>query len=248
MALTAEQFEQLPDFVKADYEQAGDGYQPKAEGKATALKASLDALDGKYKTAAQQIEEIKAGQQAAIEAAKAEALEQARSKGDVAAIEKRYQEQMADLERRSGETVQQLQDRLDKLSGQTKESARKSVLSDVASELKVFDDSRSGFARYVGYRVDIDPETGKETYLDENGGATSLDRAGFMAELAKDPVVNRMRQATVNQGGQANGNNGNGGGASKKFNEYTGAELKAIREATPEEYKRLRDEYHGTGG
>jgi DNA repair exonuclease SbcCD ATPase subunit len=44
-------------------------------------------------------------------------------------------------------------------------------------------------------------------------------------------------------GGGASG--GGGDGVTKKFNEYTGAELKSLRESDPDKYNRLRDEYHG---
>jgi len=212
--LTQEQFEQLPEFVRDDYEQAGEVYRPKAEGKVAALKSSLDAMDGKYKTAESRIKEIEDSQAAAIEAAKKEALETARNKGDVSAIEKRYQEQMADLEKRSNETVEQYKARLEALTDKLKTGGRKSIIGDLAAELKIFDDSKPLFEKLIGDRVDVDPETGKETYLDENGGATSLDKTGFLAELMKDKGFDRMRQAEANKGGLANGNNGNGGGAS----------------------------------
>lgn len=49
-------------------------------------------------------------------------------------------------------------------------------------------------------------------------------------------------------GNQASGGNASGGsksgGAAKKFNEYTGAELSAIRKDNPSEYERLRSEFY----
>lgn len=45
-------------------------------------------------------------------------------------------------------------------------------------------------------------------------------------------------------GGGATGGNKNGG-AVKKFTEYTGAELKAIKDADPAQYERLRNEHYG---
>jgi tetratricopeptide (TPR) repeat protein len=217
--LNKEQFESLPEFVKGDYEQAGDVYRPVAEGKLSALKGSLNDLDAKYKQANTRIEEIEKGKAAEIERAKEEALKTARNKGDVDAIEKRYQEQMADLEKRNGETLKQYEDRIAKLSGSIKTKERSLLVGNIAQELKVFDESKKLFSKLIEGRIDVDPETGKVTYLDENGGATSLDAAGFVAELAKDSAYDRLRQAAVSNGGQANGNNGSGGGASGKVNQ-----------------------------
>lgn len=212
--LSSEQFEQLPEFVKGDYEKSGDVYRPVAEGKLSALKGSLNDLDAKYKTAASRIEEIERGKAAEIEKAREDALKNARSKGDTEAIEKRYQEQMADLERRNGETLKQYEERLKVRDERYISTERKGVIGDMAKELKIFDDCYKLFTKMVEGRVDIDPETGKKTILDENGGATSLDVAGLIAELAKDPAFDRLRQASVASGGKANGSMGSGGGAS----------------------------------
>lgn len=213
--LTEEQFGQLPEFVKSDYEKSGDVYRPVAEGKLSALKSSMNDLDAKFKSANSRIEEIERTKAADIEAAKEEALKTARSKGDVAAIEKRYQEQMADLEKRSGETLKQYEDRIEKMAGAIKTKERSLVVGEIAKELKVFEDSQKAFSKLIADRIDVDPESGKITFLDENGGATSLDKAGFIADLAKDSAYDRMRQGDVNRGGVATGNNGTGGGASQ---------------------------------
>lgn len=210
--LTQEQFEQLPEFIRGDYEKAGEVYRPVAEGKLSALKGSLNDLDSKYKQANSRIEEIERGKAQEIENAKAEALKTARSKGDVEAIEKRYQEQMADLEKRNGETMKQFEERIAKMSGAIKTKERSLIVGDIAKELKILPKSEKLFAKLVADRIDVDPETGKRTFLDENGGATSLDMAGFIAELAKDEGFDVMRHADIARGGLANGNNGTGGG------------------------------------
>ena len=241
--ITKEQFEQLPEFLKPEYEADGEEYQPRAEGKLNALKVRMDALDAKYQAAQQKITDGEAAQAAAIEAARAEALEQARSKGDVSAVEKRYQEQMADLERRTSEVTAALQAKLDTMANNTKTQGRAALVADVATQLRVFDDSRKQFSKLISDRIDIDPETGKAIFLNEDGGASSLDKAGFIAELAKDPSYNRLRQAEANQGGSAGGNNGSSsGGALKKWEQHTAAELAAIRKENPSEYDRLKND------
>ena len=47
--LNQEQFEALPDFIKAHYQQDGEVYRHSAEFKAAKLKSSLDGLDSKLK-------------------------------------------------------------------------------------------------------------------------------------------------------------------------------------------------------
>lgn len=206
--LTKEVYEALPDLVKADYEQDGEVYRHKAEGKSAKLKSSLDALDAKSKGFEQRIREIEAK------------AEEDRTKAEQAALDKlkkegKLDEILADYERRAGETKKQYEERIEKLTSGIKNDVRKVEVLDIASGLKVFDDSRKLFEKLISDRIEVDPETRKVTYLDENGSATSLDKAGFIAELAKDSAFDRMRQADQTRGGVANGNNGSGGGASK---------------------------------
>ena len=244
--LTAEQFEQLPEFVRGDYEKSGEVYIPVAEGKMRAMKGTLNDLDSKYKQANSRIEEIERTKAQEIESAKAEALKKARSNGDVDAIEKRYQEQMADLERRNGETIKQYEERLKARDERFIATERKGIVSEIAKELKVLDKAQGLFLKLLQDRVSVDPESGKVVFLDEGGGATSLDKAGFIAELAKNEGFDTMRHKPVATGGLVNGNNGNGGGAAKRYTDYTGAELKALRATSPAEYDRLLKDYKGT--
>lgn len=205
--LTQEQFDLVPEFLKADYVKVGEVYQHSSTGKVAALKKSLDDLDGKIKG-------IEAGKAAEIEQARKEALEKARSKGDVEAIETRYKEQMTDLEKRTGETLKQYEERMNKMSATAKTGGIDSVvsrLSDLATP-----EGKKAFQRLVRQRIDYDPETGQYTYLDDSGSATSLDFEGFSKDLEKDPVLAPLLAATfaTSGGGNAQGG-GKGGGASK---------------------------------
>jgi len=199
--LTQEQFDQLPDFVKGDYEKAGEVYIPVAEGKMRAMKGTLNDLDSKYKQANSELQAFKSQSQLAQEAAEAAALEKLKKEGKTDEI-------VSDLTRRHGETVKEFQARIEARDKRYISTERKSIISEVAKELKVFDDSLKLFAKMIEDRISIDPETEKRVFLDENGGATSLDLAGLIAELAKDPAFDRLRQANVSTGGLANGNNG----------------------------------------
>lgn len=106
---TQEQYDQLPDFMQKDLQKVGDTYK---HGEAVVLKDSLNNLDSKYKGVESQLSETKGQltqfqeQEAAkIEEAKKKALEDARTNGDVKAIEERYQQKMEDLEKRTADRV-----------------------------------------------------------------------------------------------------------------------------------------------
>lgn len=232
MALTTEQYEQLPDFVKGDYEKDGDTYRPVAEGKLGALKGSLNELDGKYRAANTELQEFKTKGQLAQEAAEAAALERLKKEGKTDEI-------VADLTRRHGETIKERDERIAKMAMAIKTKERSLIVGDVAKELKIFDDSGKLFSKMVQDRIDVDPETGKITFLDESGGATSLDKAGFIAELAKDAAYDRLRQAAVSTGGNAIGNLGPGGGAAKKPHEYSDAERIELFRTNPAKFREL---------
>jgi hypothetical protein len=113
------------------------------------------------------------------------------------------------------QTQQQQADRIKELETGISTSQRKTYLSDLRAKLKVFEELNPVFDNYVGSRVEVDPITGKRTFLEQGGGATSLDDEGFISELMKDPAISRLRQGSpTGSGGVAEGNT-NGGGAAK---------------------------------
>lgn len=207
--LTLEQFEQVPEFLKGDFEQVGEVYRHKTEGKVATLKTSLDGLDAKLK--AQQAEE-----KAKIEAAKAEALESARNKGDVAAAEKLYKEQMADLTARIEAERKESNDRLSKIAENAKKDKKAAIKTKIIAENGIPDGSET-FDALLDPLIDYDPETGKEIYFNLDGSASSLDRDGFVKELYKMKRFAPVLKASVNTGGIAKGSNQDKGSARKEM-------------------------------
>lgn len=211
MALTQEQFETLPDFVKSDYVQHEGAYVQQAELKVKGLKSSLDNLDSKLK-------EIEAGKAAEIEAARVKGLEEAKTKGDVAEVEKRYQEQMADAVKRARE---------DERNSVTKELSQKQadtkasgIADTIGANLAVDKDAAEVIAELIKQRVKVDPETGKEYFLDASGSALSVNRSGFEAMLTKEGKFKHLVKAAIatNGAGGANGSNSGGSASSGKGN------------------------------
>lgn len=213
-ALTKEQYEQLPDFVKSEYVQTDDGYK---HGGVVKLKESLNNLDTKYKETEGRLSEFEQKQKEAIEAAQREAYEKAKKEGNIDEIEKRYQEQLEDAQKRVGETETQYKERLEKLTNGIKSEKINSIVADLAGELAT-DSGREAFKQLAKSLVDYDPEQTKTIFKGLDGSATSLDLEGFKADLKKNPVFAPLLKAdvTAQGGGMANGNsNGSAEGKPK---------------------------------
>lgn len=207
MPLTQEQFETLPEYVKGDYVQHEGAYVPQAELKVKGLKSSLDNLDSKLR-------EIEAGKAAEIEAARAKGLEEAKTKGDVAEVEKRYQEQMADAVKRARE---------DERNSVTKELSQKQadtkasgIADTIGANLAVDKDAAEVIAELIKQRVKVDPETHKEYFLDASGSALSVNRSEFEAMLTKEGKFKHLVKAAIATNGAGGANGNSGGGASNK--------------------------------
>lgn len=242
--LTKEEYEELSDKAKQAFVLDGDEYIPVKDSK---LKSTLDGVNGKYRTAEQEAKELRERlaqfeQQkiADLAAEREKALEEARTKGDVKAIEERYQQQVADVERQTAERV-----RAEVLKEVAAEKAkdRKSALIAELSMIGVDEDAREAVAYMLAMHVDVDPETGKEFYLDENGGAMAVDKKGAIEAFKKMRKFRRLVDSGVTTKGTPNATGSGGGGAAqRKFDEYTGAELSALLKENPAEYERLKSE------
>lgn len=202
--LTQEQFEVLPDFVKQDYQQDGEVYRHSAEFKAAKLKSSLDGLDSKLKETSGKLTEYEQKQAERQAEAERKALEKLKAEGKVDEI-------LADAERRIGETQKQFTERLERMSNQIKTEKRSALVSDLAAEMAT-DKGSKAFKALIVSRIDVDAESGKVTFLNDDGSASSLDLAGFKVELLKDDSLSPLLKADVTTfgGGNVKGSNGDG--------------------------------------
>ena len=222
------------------------GFQDIETQKAYALvqtvKGEKKAVQDKFAEVEGRLSAFEQGQAEAIEKAKAEALEQAKSSGDVAAIEKQYQEQMADLEAR---TVERVRGEMEKEFTLRDVSRQAEIeLKDIIMGLNPLDGTQDILELAVKARQKID-EAGKIVYLNVDGSASTLDKKGLIDELLQQPSIKRLVKPAhaVDGGGNANGFS-KGSAASKKFEEYTGAELSVIRQENPSEYERLKNAHY----
>lgn len=197
--LTKDEFEALPEKARAAFVLDGEEYIPAKDGK---LKQTLNDVDSKYKSAMSELEEFKRKQAEQIAAAEAAALEKLKKEGKV-------DELLADVERRNGETVKQFNERIERLTNQIKTEKRSAILSELAGEMAT-DKGAKVFKKLIESRIEVDAETGKVTFLNDDGSASSLDLAGFKAELLKDESLEPVLKANIvtSGGGMANGSSG----------------------------------------
>ena len=227
--ITKEQYELVPDFLKAEYEEQANGeYESVSALKVSSLKTSLDNLDAK-------LTGIEAGKSAEIEAAKEKALEDARSKNDVTAIEERYKQEMADLEIRVAERTRGEVE----TEYTAKQAQEKAILTRkiIAKDLGVNPDAASTIEFLLTSLLRPNEQNQLSLY-DMAGSATSIkgdDAETVKAELKKLPQFKSLIDGSELLQTKHNGLlNGNGGSANntqttKKLSPRSSAYLSTIR-------------------
>lgn len=181
-------------------------FNVKSENKS--LKEKMTEYDTRFS-------DIEKQQAAKIEEAREKAMEEARSQGDVKAIEERYKQQMADLEQRSYEKGRT--EATAEFSQKQAKQEASGIVSKISMSLAADRDDAEAIEDIIRSRVEVDPQTGDKVFKDAKGGALSVDEEGFIAELKKERKLKRLIKADIptTGGGLANGS-GNGGGASGK--------------------------------
>lgn len=231
MSLNKEQYEQLPDFAKSEYVEVNGEYK---HGGLVKVKQTADELNGKLETErrereqlSKRLEEIEASQAQKIEEARKQALEQARNKGDVAEIEKRYQEQMADLEKRTAERVRS--ETLAEISSQRAEEKADALTQKLASSIAL-EGAEDTLVELLRKRITIDVNSGKPVFLNLDGSASTLDEKEFAAEVKKTAKYKYLVKADVpsKNGGLLNGSNGAGSARPNEGGRLTKAQKVAL--------------------
>jgi hypothetical protein len=241
---TKEQFAELPEFAKKDYIEVDGVYKHagfvKVKQTADDIDKKAKDFESKYGELTGRLNEFETKEAEKIQAARKESYEKALKDGNTEELEKRWQEKIDDADRRAGESEKKYLERMTGLAVK-QQSAIASELSEHATT-----GGKAAFKRLVLSYIKVDAETGEETYLNDDGSASSLNKAQFIDELKKSEVFKPLIAATLsaNGGGFAHGNNGGSApGVSKKFQEYSGAELKEIRGTNPTLYEELKAAY-----
>lgn len=196
---TQDQYDQLPEFIQADFVKVGETYKHAGVVK---MKETLNGLNSEKEQAQSKLAEIEKAKAEAIEAARAEAYEKAKAENNVEEILRIERDKLADKERRLGETQTQFEARLDKAA----QSQRKSIAQSLAGKLSVEDGEQALEALVIG-RITVDALTGQETFLNADGSASSLNKEQFIEELKKDKLFTPLirHESKVSGGGNING-------------------------------------------
>lgn len=212
--LEVESLEIVPEQFRGDYVEKKDGEKVTFIHRAfVAVKENNEKLKGRItefdsvKAKLQAIEDERAKEAQEREARKLKGLKDA---NDYEALLKIEQEKSQDLERRSGETVKQYQDRLKAANDKLAKKAIDSAIGELSK--LAHEDHEGAFVRLIKSQVIFDAETDKYTFLDDDGGATSLDLEGFKAHIKSSKVYAGLIKGESSKGGLGQ-NSKSGGGA-----------------------------------
>lgn len=235
--LTNEQYEQLPDFVKDDYTLEGETYKHAGVLK---MKGTLDGMNSKLTQFEQKREAERKAEQERIDQARLDAYEKAKKENNVDEILRIEREKLEDEKRRINETSTQFDERMKSAAT----SQQKSIAQSLSSELAT-PKGKAAFERLIAPYIKVDPMTGQETYLNDDGSASSLNREQFIADVKSNDLFASLVKADIHSSGGGNVNGAGSGSANgKKFNEYNGQELVQMKRDTPHLYEQLRNEYY----
>ena len=216
-----ETLEELPEVMRGKFEayefNGKKGFQ---DTETTALanslrnaKAEKQDYMSKFTESQAKLSEFEKNQVDALKQARAAALEEARSKGDVGAIEERYKQQLEDLEKRSSAKIEEYEQKFNGLNDGIKSEKKTNAIGDL---LEFGTESgRAALKRLLSDRIDYDVTTNKPIYLNEDGGASSLDKEGFIAQIQSEAMFQPLMQADIVTSGGGNVNGGGDGGAPK---------------------------------
>lgn len=227
--ITKDEYDALSDELKALYKSSADGYQLSVEGMpegedTTGLKNKINELMDEKKSVSRELQDL----QAKIEA---NSRQKAEDDKDIDSLKASFQAQ-----------IDELQGELNRRDEDARKSKEKSIVTELASELA--GQNAALIAPHIAKRIRVDD--GKVIVTDDNGGATISTLDHLKDEFRKNPLYAPVLSGSGASGSGANGSNGGAGGRdpNKKFNDYSAAELSAIRKENPEEYKRLRDDFY----
>jgi hypothetical protein len=215
----------VPEFMQSEYVKDGDVYKHaglvKMKGTLNDLNGKLDTQKGEFNNLNERLTNFESTKAADIEAAKSEALEQARSKNDVDNIEAIYKEKMEDLEKRTAAKVRGEVELEYTLKGV--QSQAKLELTEMVAAMKPIDDNAKRFIEdHLKGRQSI--EDGKIIYYNVDGSASSLDKAGLTSELIESTMFKSLSSYTPPSegGGLMNGNDGSSApSTSKKYSDMS---------------------------
>lgn len=230
----------LEEGVKALYTEHEGKYRLQVDGidPADELKEALRKEREESRKHKDRLKEFETAAETARREAEEARLEAAKKSGDTEALEKSWQEKLAAREAELNAELEQFRNTVTSMtSGQT--------ATKLAAELAI-QGSADVLELHIQRRLKTDYRDGKPVtvVLDANGAPSAATVEDLKKEFTENPAFAPLIVGSKASGAGPHG--GNGGGAAKKFQERTGAELAQLRKDNPVEYERLRAEYHGT--
>lgn len=224
--INQEAFDQLEESQQALYDKHGDGYRLQVEG--------IDPAD-ELKEALRKEREERADAKRKLQEYETESEKRERER-----LEKQQEwEQLSRTERERAEKLEkELTDLRDKVANSERTTTAESIVAALIDK-----NASGGVQRYNLLRKEAmsfiahTPEGVKINGPD--GSAWDAKQLGQYLSSEFPFLVDGSKAS----GGGAPGSNG-GGAVTKKFDQMSGAELSVLRKEKPDEYTRLRDEYH----
>jgi len=232
-----EKIDDLDETTAQLYEQGDDGkYRLKVEGMPSKPDPEVEKLREEVERYKKKHAEAERHRKDQEKAAREAAEKAAKNSGDMEALEKSWQEKLDSIVAEKDQELSKYQQMVSQMTvGSTATSLAAELFGEDAETLKYLVEKR------LSYEVkDGEPQV---RVLDENGKLSAMT-----LDDLKNEFKNSKRLAKFVVGSRASGPGSPGGkpgSGTKKFNEYTGEELKALRAANPQEYDRLKKEFYG---
>lgn len=229
---TQEQYDELPEWMQKDLMKDGDVYKHAGFLK---VKKTADTNDEEKRKLAEELNQYKSAEKNRLEEAERKAYERALKDGNVDELQRRFEQQISDAQKRADESASQFKERMAKLA----QKEQRALAVQIAAKYAIDEDSQDLLIDALMRQIQVDVENDTTVFLDATGSALSVDRAGFEAEFVKTPRYQRLLKAdvTTTGGGKTNGNNRDS--ASKKPEEYTEQERVALYKQNPTLFNQL---------
>lgn len=224
--LTQEEFDALSDAIKALYKKNGDHYLLELEDDpADELRRAKEREAQARKDAEKELEAARK-KLADIEG------DDARKRGDIATLEKSWNEKLKKQEDDAAAIIAKYRARTEK-----------SLISDVAAQLaaKLAPNAVKILLPHIRARLTVDHDADEPVtrVLDENGKLSALTVADLEKEFRTNADFAAIIVGSNASGSGATGNKG--GGAPKKLSEMNDKERIELYRSNPDEFRRLKD-------
>lgn len=231
--LTKEVFDTLPADVQSQYVEVDGGYSHESTVKVGGLKTSLDLACGKRDEAVNALTLSEQSKADEIAQARDLALEEAKSKNNVDEVLRLEREKLEDAQNR----LTAEREELNGIQGSMATDKQSTIIDRLA--LKATDVGREAFKRLVKDFILVDPKTRQETFLNEDGSASSLNENDFYKEvLTKSALFKSVLKADITASGGGDANGSMDGSANQKApRDMTGQERVEFKKRDPAGFK-----------